>query len=42
VDMSALRARLMESARRIHASAAYVPRDGIHALWGSIFPHLSD
>jgi cytosine/adenosine deaminase-related metal-dependent hydrolase len=42
VEMSALRARLMESARRIHASAAYVPRDGIHALWGSIFPHLSD
>jgi cytosine/adenosine deaminase-related metal-dependent hydrolase len=42
VDLPRMRARLMESAQRIHTSATYVPRDAIHALWGSIFPHLAD
>lgn len=42
VDIAAMRARLAESAKRIHTSATYVPRDGIHALWGSIFPHLAE
>jgi cytosine/adenosine deaminase-related metal-dependent hydrolase len=42
VDLPAMRARLLASAQRIHGSATYVPRDEIHALWGSIFPHLAD
>ena len=42
VDLPALRTRLLELAQRIHTSATYVPRDDLHALWGSIFPHLAD